>query len=72
VAKEPEQITESAIINGQDPLFQTIDTRANIYNFKLKEGSPAINSGAVTAFSTDLDGNIRSNIPDIGAFETTF
>lgn len=72
VSKDPEDITESAIINGQDPLFRTIDTRSNLYNFRLKEGSPAINSGAMTAFSTDLDGNIRSNIPDIGAFETTF
>ena len=32
----------------------------------------AINSGKLTAISTDLDGNNRTNIPDIGAFETTF
>ena len=72
VAEVPADITSSAMINDQDPLFQTIDTRSNTYNFRLKEGSPAINAGISTAFSTDLDGNFRSNIPDIGAYETTF
>jgi hypothetical protein len=70
--EDPEHVTAENIIKNEDPLFHTIDTRADIYNFRLKEGSPAINSGKLTAISTDLDGNNRTNIPDIGAFETTF
>lgn len=72
IKDQPGGVTVADMIENEDPLFESIDTRANTYDFKLKEGSPAINSGISTAVSTDLDGKNRVNIPDIGAYETTF
>jgi hypothetical protein len=72
VEEQPAGVTLADIIENQDPLFVNVDTRDNIYDFRLQEGSPAINSGFSTAVSTDLDGKNRVNIPDIGAYETTF
>ena len=54
---------------------QIVLDREPVWNERLvwlMEGSPAINSGIDAAISTDLDGNNRTNIPDIGAYETTF
>lgn len=70
--EEPGNVTVVSVVVNEDPLFETMDTRQNRYNFRLKAGSPAINKGVATAVSTDLDGNNRVNIPDIGAYETTF
>lgn len=68
----PSGLNLTGMLENQDPLFNYIDTRINFYDFRLKEGSPAINSGHNDGISTDLDGNSRTNIPDIGAYETTF
>jgi parallel beta-helix repeat protein len=39
-------------------------------DFHLKAGSPAINFGiAISGFPTDLDGVVRGNPPDAGAYE---
>lgn len=70
--EDPEGVVAENIIKNEDPQFETVDSRNNTYSFRLKEGSPAINSGTGTAVLTDLDGNNRLNIPDIGAYETTF
>jgi len=72
IETQPPGVTASDMIENQDPVFETVDTGNNIYDFRLKEGSPAINTGLNTAILTDLDGNNRVNIPDIGAYETTF
>lgn len=72
VAEGPESVVAENIINDIDPQFENVDTRNNIYSFRLKEGSPAVNSGTTTVITTDLDGNNRLNNPDIGAYETTF
>jgi hypothetical protein len=72
IEDQPAGVTSTDMIENQDPQFVNIDTRNNIYDFRLKEGSPAINSGISTAVLTDLDGKNRVNIPDIGAYETTF
>jgi hypothetical protein len=72
IRDQPAGILSNQIIENSDPLFETIETHDRIYNFRLKEGSPAINSGGATAVTTDLDGKPRTNIPDIGAYETTF
>ena len=72
IETQPPAVTTSDMIENQDPVFETVDTGNNIYDFRLKEGSPAINTGLNTAILTDLDGNNRVNIPDIGAYETTF
>jgi hypothetical protein len=39
------------------------------HNYHLASGSPAINSGIKTDVSYDKDGNLRSDPPDIGAYE---
>ncbi|MBL7697217.1 MAG: hypothetical protein JNK79_03635 [Chitinophagaceae bacterium] len=72
VEEDPGGAAIENVVNNTDPSFEVVDSRNNIYNFRLKEGSPAINNGAPTAILTDLDGNNRVNIPDIGAYETTF
>jgi hypothetical protein len=72
IEEEPANAILSGMIENQDPLFENTDTRNNTYDFRVKQGSPAINSGFNAAISTDLNGNNRINIPDIGAYETTF
>jgi hypothetical protein len=72
VEEVPGNVTSSGMIENQDPLFENTDTRNNTYDFRVKQGSPAINSGFNAAILTDLNGNNRINIPDIGAYETTF
>ncbi|HWJ25811.1 MAG TPA: choice-of-anchor Q domain-containing protein [Flavisolibacter sp.] len=57
-------------INNQDPLFDSVNTFQRIYNFRLKDGSPAIDKGVNTSINTDLDGHPRPvNLPDLGAYE---
>jgi hypothetical protein len=56
IETQPPDVTSSGMIENQDPLFETVDTGNSIYDFRLKEGSPAINTGLNTAFLTDLDG----------------
>ena len=72
IDESPSGVTSKDMIENQDPLFQNVDTRGNAYDFRLTEGSPAINAGLSTGILTDLDGKNRVNIPDIGAYETTF
>ena len=72
IEKPPSDLNLMGMVENQDPLFKKIDTRLNLYDFRLTEGSPAINSGFNAGVSTDINGNNRTNIPDIGAYETTF
>lgn len=72
VQSTPNGVTTSgpAPINNENPLFDSIDVSKHYYNFRLKEGSPAIDQGVITAIITDLDGNPRVvNLPDLGSFE---
>ena len=39
------------------------------YNYRLDTLSPAKDAGGITNISTDLDGNLRDDLPDIGAYE---
>jgi parallel beta-helix repeat protein len=54
-----------------DPVFQD----ESIGNYHLKGGSPCVNAGdpvgTPAAFPTDLDGNLRDALPDMGAYEFT-
>ena len=59
-------------IIGLDPLFATVNAKAKQYNFRLKLGSPAIDSGYKRfAPKVDRDGVARpvNKKFDIGAFE---
>jgi len=60
-------------INGainQSPQFDSINTSQRFFNFRLKEGSPAINAGVNAGVTIDLIGNPRPiGLPDIGAYE---
>jgi hypothetical protein len=54
----------------QPPLFDSINTGERFYNFRLKQGSPAVNIGTATAVIIDLDGKSRpAGLPDLGAYE---
>jgi hypothetical protein len=65
----PANTTVTNAIN-QDPLFDEVNTTERIYSFRLKENSPALNTGAATSVNTDLDGKTRpSGVPDLGAYE---
>jgi hypothetical protein len=58
------------IISNQDPLFDSINVSKRIFNFRLKEGSPAIDKGVNAGILSDLDGNPRpAGLPDLGAYE---
>jgi hypothetical protein len=64
----------NSIISGNiitdDPLFENIRASENLYNFRLKENSPAINKGSDAGVSNDLDGKPRPvGLHDLGAYE---
>ena len=64
----------NATINGAltaEPRFDSINTAQRFYNFRLKEGSPAIDAGVGAGVIIDLDGKMRpiGPAPDLGAYE---
>jgi hypothetical protein len=66
----PSNITSTQIINNQAPLFDSINTSRNYYDFHLQSASPAINKGLNAGVVTDLDGKSRPvGLPDLGCFE---
>jgi hypothetical protein len=66
VKNMPANITSTAIINNQYPEFDSINTSKRIYNFRLKDESPAKNQATI-----DLDGKPRpvGIAPDLGCYE---
>ncbi len=56
---------------ASDPLFDSINTAERYFNFRLKEGSPAVNAGTTAGVQWDLDGKPRpvGTAPDLGAYE---
>lgn len=70
VQSAPSNIISNQIINGQIPLFDSINSSNNYYSFRLQTGSPAINKGVNAGITTDLDGKPRPvGLPDLGCFE---
>lgn len=58
------------IIANQDPRFDSINVTRQYFSFRLQATSPAVNKGAATTVTTDLDGHPRPvGAPDIGAYE---
>ncbi len=70
VQAPPANSTITQAINNQTPLFDSINTSDNYYDFRLKTGSPALNKGVNAGILTDLDGKPRPvGMPDLGSFE---
>jgi hypothetical protein len=66
----PSIFTVTQMILNQNPQFDSINTFRNYYDFHLKPGSPAINTGIITIVNTDLDGLPRPvGLPDPGCYE---
>ena len=75
VQTAPQNITSTDIINNQNPLFDSINTFDNYYDFRLQPISPAVNKGNPAAgVLIDLNGKTRpmpaATKPDLGCFET--
>ncbi len=59
-------------LKNVSPLFDTINTNKPLYNFRLRDNSPAINKAGVIGIPLfDLDGKNRNigTAPDLGAYE---
>jgi hypothetical protein len=71
VQAAPANITSNIQNLIQHPLFDSISTGDNYYDFRLKAGSPAINTAVNAAVTIDLDGKPRpvGAGPDRGCFE---
>lgn len=70
VQTPPGNSTITQALNNQAPLFDSINTSDNYYDFRLKTGSPALNKGVNAGILTDLDGKPRpAGLPDLGCFE---
>jgi hypothetical protein len=71
VKSNPVNTTSINIIANQSPLFDSINTQLNIYSFRLKAESPAVNKGIATGLTIDLDGQPRKvgAAPDLGCYE---
>ncbi len=60
----------SPAINNQNPQFDSIDVNKRMYSFRLKNNSPAKNTGINAGVTIDLDGAMRPVAqPDLGAYE---
>lgn len=74
--KNPLNITTNISPLTQDPMFVSADTYRHIFNFRLQNGSPAINvkTAAANNVTTDLDGNprVQGGFPDLGCFESKY
>ncbi len=63
-------VTVTNMILNKDPLFDSVNTGANYYNFHLQANSPAIGVGASAGVLVDLDGGMRPvNAPDLGCYQ---
>ena len=71
VKNVPANITSTGIINNQYPEFDSINTSKRIYNFRLKDESPAKNQATNAGVTIDLDGKPRpvGIAPDLGCYE---
>jgi hypothetical protein len=68
---QPVQYMEAInMLTNENPLFEQAEPGSKIFNFRLKEGSPALDQGMNLRVDIDLDGKKRPNgLPDFGAFE---
>lgn len=71
--KAKDNITAATFINSiknDPPLFDSIDVSKRYFDFHLQDNSPARDHGSVIALvpNIDLDGNLRTGLPDIGCY----
>lgn len=68
---DPAGVVFNNCIRNNDPLFDSINTSRQQYNFRLKDISPAIDAAIPTSILSDLDGNPRpvGTRPDMGCYE---
>jgi hypothetical protein len=70
VQDPPTGVTTANMIVNQDPLFDSVNTAANYYDFHLQVNSPAIAAGAAAGVMIDLDGKARPPVaPDLGCYQ---
>ena len=71
VQTTPANITSNQVINNQYPEFDSINTTQRLYNFRLKETSPAKDKATNAGVPLDLDGKPRpvGIAPDLGCYE---
>lgn len=71
VKNSPANVTATNMAVNASPLFDSINTTIKYYNFRLQDGSPAIDKGINTGISIDLDGKPRpaGPFPDLGCYE---
>jgi hypothetical protein len=66
----PTGVTTANMILNKDPLFDSVNTATNYYDFHLQANSPAIGAGAAAGVMVDLDGRVRpANGPDLGCYQ---
>jgi hypothetical protein len=66
---DPSNTTFNNVLRNSNPQFDSVDVVRRIYDFRLKDGSPAINKGMVTPLTTDFNGLPRVGLPDLGCYE---
>jgi hypothetical protein len=68
---EPSNAQWLQSLRNADPLFDSIDLRRRIFDFRTSAtAAPGVNKGIPTPFNTDLLGNPRNNgLTDIGCYE---
>ena len=61
---------DSQSLLNQPPLFDSVNTSIQYYDFHLKPNSPGINYGVNAGVTLDLDGRSRPvGLPDLGSYE---
>lgn len=69
VQSAPANVTATNMVSA-DPLFDSVNTVTNFYNFRLQPNSPAVGAGAAAGVLVDLDGALRPvSAPDIGCYQ---
>jgi len=70
VQTPPSNVVATNMITNVDPLFDSVNTSAPFYNFRLQATSPALGVGAAAGVLIDLDGNPRPAMsPDLGCYQ---
>jgi hypothetical protein len=70
IQDQPSKVTMSNMIVNMDPLFDSVNTVVNYYDFHLRANSPALAAGASAGVMADLDGRVRPAVaPDLGCYQ---